>query len=152
MCRFTKGIVAAIPGWFLMNSWSYYSKSIGFTELRFADWVSLTIYGNLAESGSELGFALFLHLMFISFLTVIFSYLIPFINYSSVWLKAILYAIIVGFFIYAIPTLLSFPHLTRTSLGTVVSNFTGALIWALTMAYTLLYLDKNIETTNEFIP
>ena len=54
-----------------MNSWSYYSKSIGFTEIRFADWVSLIIYGNLAESGSELGFALFLHLMFISFLTVL---------------------------------------------------------------------------------
>jgi len=142
MDRFTRGFIAAIPGWLLMNIWSYIAYQLNFSELRYVDWASVMIFGNLPLNHLEGIVALFIHLIFMGFLGVIFTFLVPEITSKHLWLKGIVFSIVVGFAIHAIPILFKTPHLIRTSLTTTITDYLGGIIWALTFAYSLKWINN----------
>lgn len=73
-------------------------------------------------------YALINQLTWVGLLGIAFSYSFPLTTSRS-------------YLIYAIPVLLQTPVLSKHSLQTVLSNHTGGLIWGLTMAQVLRWLD-----------
>ena len=146
MDRFFRGFTAGIVGGVLMQIWSFFSFHVlGLTKLRFMDWAAIIVFGEQAETILEAIFALFAHLLFAGFLGMVFAFLLPQVTSRLYLLKGVLFGIIVGFFIYAIPMLLQTPRLTQATLGTALTDHIGGVIWGLATAYTLARLSRREE-------
>ena len=143
MDRFFRGLIAGITGGIAMNIWTLIAVFIfNWPIVRFVDWASIIIYGDFPRSHAEGIFALMMHLLWTGVLGIIFAYLIPQITSYGYLLKGAIFGVVLGFLIYAIPTLLQTPLLAEHSFITVLSNHTGGLIWGLTLAQTLRWLDR----------
>ncbi len=128
-----------------MNIWTLVVLFIFDWEIiRFIDWAGIIIFGDLPRSHLEGLFAFFMQLLWAGLLGIIFAYLIPQITSRGYMLKGAIFGILAGFIIYAIPTLFQIPFLKDHSLATATANHLGGLIWGLTTARTLYWLDKAI--------
>ncbi|MGI6679814.1 MAG: hypothetical protein ACOX2Q_12460 [Dehalobacterium sp.] len=77
---------------------------------------------------------------------MIFAYLIELkITSRNYWLKGAIFSHIIGFLIFSVPVTFQVPYIATRSLDTVITQFIGALIWGLTMAYILSWLDKKVS-------
>ena len=129
-----------------MQLWSFFSfHLLQLTELRFVDWAAILVYGKHLSLVSEGVLAFLIQIIFSGFLGIIFAYLLRHITSHLYLLKGVIFALIIGFFIYATPVLFQTPLLKEANLGTVLSNQIGGLLWGLTCAYTLMRL-KPYET------
>lgn len=145
MDRFFRGLLAGMIGGVTMNIWSLIEVSIFSLEIvRFIDWASIFLYGDLPRSHTEGLVALFMHVLWTGLLGVIFAFLIPQITSRGYLIKGVVYGVLVGFITYAIPTMFQMPMLKETSLTTVLSNISGGIIWGLILAQTLRWLDRGI--------
>ncbi len=143
MDRFFRGLIAGIVGGVAMNLWTLIAVFIfNWPIVRFIDWAAIMIYGDFPRSHVEGLFSLMMQLLWVGVLGIIFAYLIPHITSRGYLLKGAVFGVVLGFLIYAIPTLLQMPLLAENSFITVLSNHIGGLIWGLTMAQTLHWLDK----------
>jgi hypothetical protein len=138
-----RGLTAGVIGGVVMNLWTLVAVYLLQWEIiRFVDWSAIMIFGTLPRSHLEGLVALFMHLLWAGFLGIIFAFLIPHITSRYYLIKGAVYGVIVGFFVYAIPTLLQMPILKEMSLTTVASNTIGGIIWGLTLALSLRWLDS----------
>lgn len=143
MDRFFRGFTAGVVGGIAMNLWTLFAITVlNWEIIRFIDWAGIIIFGDLPRSFIEGLFALLMHLLWVGVLGIGFAFLIPQVTSQGYLLKGMIYGVVLGFFIYAIPTLLQTPILKETSLATVFSNHTGGAIWGLVMSQTLHVLDK----------
>lgn len=143
MDRFFRGLIAGIIGGILMNLWTLVALFVlNWEIIRFVDWAAIILFGDLPRSHLQGLFALWMQLLWSGLLGVGFAFLIPHVTSQGYLIKAAFYGVIVGFFSYAMPTLLQMPILARHSFATVFSNHVGGLIWGLVMAYTLGWLDR----------
>lgn len=145
MDRFFRGLTAGIVGGIAMNLWSAFAVSILDLKIRrFIDWAGVILYGDLPRTHFQGLFALIIQLLWVGLLGIIFAYLISYTTSRGYLLKGAYYGVVIGLIIYAIPALFRTPYLTLHSTATVLSNHTGGLIWGLTMAQTLRWLDKRV--------
>jgi len=142
--RVFRGAVSGIIAGLFMNAWSFISYILNFTKLRFIDWAAILIYGYPPAGLAQDLFALFLHLVWASFLGIGFAILLPQINSRGYVLKGIGYSWITGFMMYATTTMLRVPYLDEIPFSNVITNFIGATIWGLVTAIIL----KRLEKTN----
>ena len=143
MDRFFRGLIAGIVGGVAMNIWSLFAVyALNLEIIRFIDWAGILLFGNLPRSHIEGLVSLFMHILWTGLLGIIFAFLIPQITSRGYLIKGAVFGVLAGFIIYAIPTLLQMPILREHSLATVLSNMTGGLIWGLTLAQTLRWLDR----------
>ncbi len=143
MDRFTRGLLAGIIGGIAMNLWNLFERIVLQWEfIRFIDWAGIIVFGDLPRSHLQGIFSLAMHLIWTGLLGVIFAFLIPHITSRAYLLKGLFYGIIVGFITFTIPTLFQMPFLAEHSFTTVFSNTVGGIIWGLTMAQTLRWLDR----------
>ncbi len=126
-----------------MNLWTLIAVSIlNLKVIRFIDWAGVMLYGDLPSSHIEGATALVMHLMWAGFLGVVFAFAIPQITSRGHLLKGVVYGVVVGFLTYALPKLFQMPILDKVELPTVLSNLVGGIIWGLTLAQTLQWLDR----------
>lgn len=145
MDRFFRGLTAGLIGGIAMNLWTVFTVSIlNLKIIRFIDWAGVILYGELPMTHFQGFFALIMQLLWVGLLGIIFAYLISYTTSRGYLIKGAYYGVVIGLLIYAIPTLLRTPYLTFHSTATVLSNHTGGLIWGLTMAQTLRWLDKRV--------
>lgn len=143
MDRFTRGLVCGITGGVVMNIWSLTSYHLlNFTERRFLDWASVLMYGHLPLNLKETVLALAAQILWAGFLGILFAYLIPGITSQAYLLKGAFWGFIIGFLMYAFAILLRMPYFNKISFDTVVSQIIGMIIWGLTLAQMLRWLDK----------
>lgn len=143
MDRFGKGLAAGVAGGIAMNLWTLFAVFVlTWPVVRFIDWAAIILYGGFPRSHAEGVFALLMHLLWTGVLGIMFAYLLPHLTSKNYLLKGAIFGVTLGFIIYAIPTLLQMPLLKEHSFITVISNHTGGLIWGLTTAYVLGWLDK----------
>lgn len=143
MDRFFRGFTAGVAGGIVMNLWTIFATTVlNWEIIRFIDWAGIIVFGDLPRSHAEGLISLFLQLVWVGVLGIIFAYLIPLVTSQAYLLKGLIYGIVIGFIIYAVPTLFQLPYIGKHSLATVVSNHTGGAIWGLVMAKTLYLLDK----------
>ncbi len=143
MDRYFRGLLAGIIGGIAMNLWSLVAVfGLQWEIIRFVDWAGIFLFGDLPRSHLQGVMSLVMHLVFVGFLGVAFAFLIPQVTSRGYQLKGLTFGVITGFFIYAIPTMLQMPILAEHSTATVTSNTVGGIIWGLTMAQALRYLDR----------
>lgn len=143
MDRFHRGLVAGLVGGVAMNLWTVFAvKILNLDIIRFIDWASVILYGNPPKTHLEGFYALIIQLTWVGLLGIIFAYLMLYTTSRGHLIKGGFYGVAVGLIIYAIPTLLQTPHISSASIETVMSNYTGGLIWGLVMAQTLRWLDR----------
>lgn len=142
MDRFMRGLVSGIVGGVVMNIWSLTSYHIlHFTERRFLDWASVLMYGHLPSNLKETAFALVAQILWAGFLGILYAYLIPVVTSRGYLIKGAFWGFITGFLIYASAILLNMPYFSRISVDTVISQMVGGVIWGLTLAQVLRWLD-----------
>ncbi|MEW6182613.1 MAG: hypothetical protein AB1500_05465 [Bacillota bacterium] len=144
MDRFFRGLVAGIAGGVLMNVWdltTYYL--LGLPILRYLDWASVILFGDLPQTHFQAGYALIVQILWVGLLGVVFAYALPQTTSRGYLLKGAFYGIILGFFVYAIPVLLETQYLSDFTTATVLANHSGGLLWGLTLAQTLRRLESN---------
>lgn len=141
--RFTRGLlaglIAGVPT-FIFNHGLFYLKM---TNLRWSDFMSLFIYGRKPVNLAEDVFAVFLVYMLLSFLGIVFAYLLLITNTIHI-LKGCVYGISIWFISYTITFLFKVPELEYIPLETAFFNFIGAGIWGVTLALTLKWLDSKL--------
>ncbi len=143
MDRYFRGLISGIIGGIAMNLWALVVLFILQWEIiRFVDWAGIFLFGDLPRSHLQGAISLGMHIIFVGFLGVVFAFLIPQVTSRGYLLKGVSYGVITGLFIYAIPTLFQMPILAEHSTATVVSNIIGGIIWGLTMAQALRWLDR----------
>lgn len=136
--RFERGFIAGVIGGLIMNSWSFISGYIRFTDIRIVDWSGIMFFGHtppftLIETIVALG----LQLGFSGFLGVVFAFLIPMITKQNLYFKSLVFGAAIWFFIYGVITLFQVPGTVPISVGTVVSNLLSALLFGLGTAFYL---------------
>jgi len=135
--RLTRGFIAGILSGILMNLESYTSYSLELNTLRYVDWTSIMMFGHIPpfEIG-EIIWAQMSNLILAGVLGIIFVYLIPQVTSKNLLLKGWLYGVFIWITIYAFdPILLEVEGITTTPLRTSISNFVGASIFGLALAW-----------------
>ena len=133
------GMIAAIP----MNAWSLFSFYIlGQTDLRLLDWGSYVVFGNLPQNALEVVGGQLAQIFWCGFIGVLFALLIPFLTSRHLLLKGIFYGFITGFFMYAIPVIISTPILGDPTTGRAISQAVAGMVWGASLAYAFDYLDE----------
>ncbi len=146
MDRFFRGFIAGVVGGIAMNLWTLVALSVlNWEIIRFIDWAAVVVFGDLPRSHVEGLIALTLQLFWVGVLGIGFAFLIPQVTFQAYLLKGLIYGVVTGFLIYAVPTLFQMPFIGKHSVATVVSNHTGGAIWGLVMAKTLHLLDKKFD-------
>ncbi|PKM88899.1 MAG: hypothetical protein CVU87_06470 [Firmicutes bacterium HGW-Firmicutes-12] len=140
--RFFRGAIAGIIAGIPMNIWSYFAYYINITEIRFADWAAILVYGHKPTTIIQLLFAQFVQFIWIGFLGFVFAYLVPIITSRGVLIKGACYGLFVGFAVFSIATMLKVQYLTKTPLDNAISNYIGALIWGIVMAEVLRRMSR----------
>ncbi len=143
MDRYFRGLVAGVVGGIAMNLWTVIAVHIlNLKIIRFIDWAGFILYGDLPRTHFQGFYALIIHLTWVGLLGIAFAYLFPLTTSRGYLIKGAFFGITTGMFVYAIPTLLQTPIISKHSIQTVLSNHTGGLLWGLTMAQVLRWLDK----------
>ncbi|TYO94543.1 YqhR family membrane protein [Desulfallas thermosapovorans] len=138
----TRGFIAGLTGGILMNIISYISYYLGIANLRFLDWPSIIITGHSPVNTLSLLFFLAVQLIFVGFLGSVFALLISKLVTSTNYIfKGILFGIISWFTIYGLTYIADVPKLTPLTIGTAITDFTGAVVYGVTMAEILNRLD-----------
>lgn len=147
MDRFYRGLLSGLAGGIVMNIWSSFSYYIlRFSTRRFLDWSAVILYGHLPKDWFEAAYAFLLQLLWVGMLGVIFAFVIRDLSTSQgLLIKGGFFGVLSGFIIYAMPTFFGVQFLEFTPLRTVVSNHIGGLLWGLTMAYSLNFLDSKYK-------
>lgn len=141
--RFLRGLLAGVTGGIAMNALSYpLEQLIGAKRYLFIEWSAIMLFGDRIANTGEMIVALGAQLLWSGFLGILLAYLYPLISSRGYLLKGALFGFVLCFFMTAIPVLLNVRYLQESSLATTIGNIVGALIWGMTTAYVLKYLDK----------
>jgi len=136
--RLVRGFYAGVGAGILQNIWSFLSFALGITTLRMADWSAIAILGRGGPySTGEIALGLIAHLVWSGFLGIVFVYLIPLVTHRHFTLKGLLFGWSVWFFIYGITLLFKVEPTMGLPLKTPVSNFIGAGIYGLALAWII---------------
>lgn len=145
MDRFHRGLLAGVTGGVVMNLWSFFAYYVlDLNILRFLDWANVLTFGHLPKNYIEATFSLFLQLMFTGMLGVFFAFLIPQVTSKGYLLKGAFFAIMVSFVTYSIGIIYKIKYISHLQIPTVFSNYFGSIIWGLTLARTLHWLDNRV--------
>lgn len=142
MDRFTRGLLAGIVAGIPMNIWSLAAYYTDLSNQRLLDWGSIMVFGHYPQNIIQLIVGQISQLLWVGFLGVLFSFLVPIVTSQFFLLKGIFYGFITGFIIESIPFLLQTKYLAVTSTGTSLSNAISSFIWGATLAIVLRLLNK----------
>lgn len=144
--RFVRGFYAGSLAGFIQDIWSFVSLAMGTTSLRMADWAAIVIYGRGGPfSTPELLFGIIAHIVFSGFLGIVFVYLIPVITSRHFTLKGLLFGWATWFAIYGISLLFKIEPTLNLPLMTPISDFTGAGIYGLVLAWVVYKLTPGVK-------
>jgi ABC-type phosphate/phosphonate transport system permease subunit len=114
--RFTLGFVVGVITLIPPFIWNHLSKfNFGFSNLTFADYASVLIYGNLPNNLSEYIFAVLAVTFWNGLLGVIFVFLLIFIKSKNLIFKGWCYGVPVWFFhtlLLSIPSSRTYKYIT----------------------------------------
>jgi len=134
--RLTRGFYAGLGATVLQNGWSFLAYALGLTTLRMADWAAIVILGRSGPfTTAETMLGLSGHLIWGGLLGIVFVYLIPYVKHRHLTLKGLLYGWSIWFFIYGLTLLFKVEPTLNLPLMTPISDFVGATIYGLVIAW-----------------
>lgn len=142
MDRTLKGALAGVIGSVPMNTINLILYYFKLTNLRFIDWTSIIVTGNLPNDLNSTVYALFMHILWSGFLGIGLAFLFPLVTSKGYFIKAIIYSFSLSFIFRSIVVLFKVPELWKVSTQTSEINFLSVLSWGLTAALFLQKLDN----------
>jgi len=142
MDRLIRGFLAGMGGALVMNTFDllvYYGLNI--VETRFLDWAGVLLFGHLPASHLEAVYALLIQIVWSGFLGILLAYVFKDTTSNYYLLKGVIFALVSGFILYAIPVLFNIQPLASSTLTTVITNHMGGALWGLSAAWFLKRLD-----------
>jgi uncharacterized membrane protein YagU involved in acid resistance len=131
-----------MAGGLAMDLWGFLIKDVLQISTRnYTDWTSVVLYGFIPSNWYEFLFAFGAHILWAGFLGICFAYLLPKITPQGFRIKGAFFGFIVGFLIYGIAILSRMPFFTEIPFHTSASNAIGGIIWGITTAQVLYWLD-----------
>jgi hypothetical protein len=147
--RLTRGFIAGLIAGIPMNILSYIFFRLGFTELRFVDWVYILLLERMVQPTiSSHAFALITHLMFTGILGIIFAYFIKSVSTENYYFKGWLFSVTVWFLSYLGSTLFPVFKFIITSVKTPATNLVSATVFGLVLAWALKWLDHSVKVNS----
>lgn len=139
--RFTRGFIAGgitgIPI-IIYNLLSQYF----FETIAYYDFAGTLIYGHRPIMLQERILAFGGVIFFVALLGSVFAMLIPNLQSKNIILKGWVFGCTVWFFSYSVTVLFQIPGLSEIDFKSALSNFLGASLWGVLLAYTISILDK----------
>lgn len=137
--RLTRGFIAGILAGIIMNIESYATFAPNLNTLRFVDWAGVIIFGHQPPfSVGELVFAQICQLFITGVSGIIFVYLIPCVTSKNLILKGWIFGVLMWLIIYiADIILLEMEGITELTLPGAISDFVGASIYGLVLAWLI---------------
>lgn len=143
---FVSGVLAGITT--LIPDLIFYQ--VGINKTRYLDWASAVIYGRQPYTTTEAFWAEVGHLFFDGLLGIIFVYLISKLWTSTNYLfKGWFYAVFMWFALHAYAISFRLSGLTNISLGSTISNFIGASVYGLVLAFVSTWIYEREKITRE---
>lgn len=139
---FLSGIIAGIPTQFF--NWGGYYLHI--TTLRWVDLMGILVYGRKPVTLGEILLGIVWVYFFLGVLGIVFAFIIAKITSRNYLLKGVVFSILVSLLTHTLTQLFKVPELLNIPLKTSFSDFSGAIIWGLSLGYTLKWLNNRIET------
>lgn len=133
---FYAGIIAGITQT-IFNLISYY---LNFAQIRYLDWMSVIIFGDMPIDSLQTITALFSRIIFSGILGIVFAYVIKHLNDEHYLFKGWIYAIVVMGILYGLTSLLQVPQLTYSHTYSVISNFLTSSIFGLVLTVSFKHL------------
>ena len=128
MDRTFRGAIVGIAGGVLMDVWDLFAHYfLHFGSFRYLDWAAMMIYGEPPENIYETIVSLITQIVWAGFLGIIFSFLILKITSRGYLIKGAFYRV---------------PHLYQTGPNTQLAHVIGAVIYGITTAAVLKWLDS----------
>lgn len=113
-----------------------------YNTIAYYDFAGMLIYGHqpimLPKRILAIGGVIF----FVALLGSVFAMLIPGLKSKNIILKGWIFGCTVWFFSYAVTVLFQIPGLSEIDFKPAVSNFVGASLWGVLLAYNISILDK----------
>ncbi|HHU76473.1 MAG TPA: hypothetical protein GXZ24_06235 [Firmicutes bacterium] len=135
--RVTQGFIAGFLGAIVAVAVTFGARALGFNTILWADFMSVFIMGKKADGALELVIFVAVQFVFLGFLGVIFSMLLPRIKSKYILFKGALYGVVIWFILFSLPHLLRLPFFKEVPLKTVLTHGIGAFLWGLGTAFIL---------------
>lgn len=139
MNGFVAGLIADLPAILIDGL----AGLLRLDKLNLIHFVSILAYEGKKLSFWETVFTTAIQLLFAGILGVVFAYLLPLIKKEYYYAKAVIYAVSIWFFIYAIDVVFKIHDVAKPDFPTSLVHSNVALIWGLGMAWILQRLEKN---------
>lgn len=142
--RYTKGYIAGIAAGIptlIFNGITH----VAWGAIMYHHFASAVIYGHEPQSLVQVLFSILTELIFVGTLGAIFAYFIRNVSSRNLLLKGWSYGVFIWFIIYAVTSTFNIGGLADIEHKTAVSNFLGASIWGLSLAYALKWLDVRVQ-------
>ncbi len=144
--RFIIGFVSGVIAGILPNIFNWSAYHLHLSTLRWADFMGALVYGKKPVTIVETYFATVYVYFFLGLLGILFSYLIPKITSKNYLFKGVIFSLFIWFLAHTITVLFKVPELTNLPLKTALSNSVSAILWGLSLGYTLSWFDNRVKT------
>lgn len=136
--RLLRGFGAGFFGGVIMTIVDQGSMLMGISDLSYAEWASVFIFGHLPKHVFESAVGQGGHLAFCGFAGILFAWFIP--TKTHLTLKGILFGLFVWMSSYWLSTLLQLEQLLPRGMGTVLTDFVTACLFGVALAKGLNWL------------
>lgn len=143
--RFTKGYLAGVIAGVPSLAFGLTAESLQWTNIRWAHFASILIYGRIHLNLPENIFATFAVFFFCGLMGTLFAFIMARISCRNYFFKSWVFSVTIWFFAFATTFLFQLPQLHFIPLHSAISNFGEATIWGLSLGYCLKRLD-NVPT------
>jgi hypothetical protein len=116
-----------------MNAIDLLDFSFRFTPIRYIDFSSVFLYAHKPEFWWDTILAGIVQIIFACALTVIFIYILPFINTRRYLIKGAGYGLVSWFIIFAIASIYKIPIISGLPWQTATNNAVGSVVYGLVM-------------------
>ena len=145
--RFIRGSIAGFIAGSVMSIISFILTGLlKFGEDFLFDYAGEMLYGAAPSTPVEVPIAIFAHIVWTTFLGILFAYLTLIIGSSYILFKGWLFSLSLWFFLYAAGIMFEVPLLKYNTASTVASHLITATIFGLLLAVILQKLDNRIKT------
>lgn len=146
MNGFVAGLIANIPVVIL----DFLASHFNLDKLDYIHFVSLLAFDDMSLNVWEFIFAFIIQSLFAGIMGIFFAYLIKLIRERYYYVKALVYSAFTWFAIYAVDIIFTIEDKAKIDFKTAVVHYLLSIIWGITMAWIVKWLEK--KTDNTFSP
>ncbi|HWI54065.1 MAG TPA: hypothetical protein VNT57_00090 [Desulfobacteria bacterium] len=139
---FLAGMLAGIPTQFF-NWGAYY---LHMTTLRWVDIMGILIFGKTPTALGETLLGIVWVYFYLGVLGIFFTFIILKITSRNYILKAVVFSVFISLAVHSAVHLFKVPELVNIPLKTSIINLLGALVWGLSLGYTLSWLNNKTKS------